>query len=98
MLPPPEKPLLRHIVNLWSLVWHPSKQREWSLERKLHAVKEAGFDGFTTQLTAKHAALADKLGLMRVGYFSSTAPREFRSLLQEQKAAGAEHINVQLGD
>src|SRR5215213_3622780 len=98
MLAPPEKPLLRHIVNLWTLVWHPSKKREWSLERKLHAVKEAGFDGFTTQLTPKHAALADKLGLMRVGYFSSTAPREFRSLLQQQKAAGAEHINVQLGD
>lgn len=90
--------MLRHIVNLWTLVWHPTKQREWSFERKLRAVKDAGFDGFTTQLTPQHAKLADKLALMRVGYFSSANPREFRKLLLSQKECGALHINVQLGD
>lgn len=93
-----DRPVLRHIVNLWTLVWHPTKAREWSLERKLRAVKDAGFDGFTTQLTPQHAKLADKLGLMRVGYFSSANPREFRKLLLSQKECGALHINVQLGD
>lgn len=92
------RPVLRHIVNLWTLVWHPSKTREWTLERKLRAVKEAGFDGFTAQLTPKHAKLADQLGLMRVGYFASNKPREFAALLRSQKAAGALHVNVQLGD
>lgn len=98
MDPTCDRPVLRHIVNLWTLVWHPTKAREWSLERKLRAVKEAGFDGFTTQLTPQHAKLADKLGLMRVGYFSSANPREFRKLLLSQKECGAAHINVQLGD
>ena len=91
-------PVLRHVVNLWTLVWHPTKAREWTLERKLHAVKDAGFDGFTTQLTQQHAKLADKLGLIRVGYFSSSDPGKFASLLRSQKAAGALHVNVQLGD
>ena len=91
-------PVLRQVVNLWTLVWHPSKAREWSLERKLRAVKEAGFDGFTTQLTPQHAKLGDKLGLMRVGYFSSSEPRKFGPLLRSQKDAGALHVNVQLCD
>ena len=34
-----------HIANLWSLNGHPSPKREWSLERKIKAVAEAGFDG-----------------------------------------------------
>ncbi len=93
-----EKPILRHIVNLWTLVWHPSKKSEWPLERKLRAVKAAGFDGFTAQLTPHHARLADKLGLMRVGYFSSGKAGEFAKLLRQQKDAGARHINVQLAD
>jgi hypothetical protein len=92
------KPILRHIANLWTLVWHPSKGKEWALERKLRAVKDAGFDGFTAQLTPLHAKLADKLGLIRVGYFSSRNAREFSTLLRQQEEAGAVHINVQLGD
>lgn len=89
---------MRHIVNLWSLVGHPTQEKEWSLERKLREVKEAGFDGFTTKLTRQHAEWADKLGLMRVGYFSSGDPSEFERLLAEQKSFGALHVNVQLAD
>ncbi len=92
------KPVLRHILNIWSMVGYPSPKKEWSLERKLKAAKDAGFDGFTTQLTAAHADLGDKLGLMRVGYFASSRPADFEKLLGEQKRFGAEHINVQLGD
>jgi hypothetical protein len=95
---PANKPVLRHIANLWTLVWYPTRQNEWSLERKLRAVKDAGFDGFTAQLTREHARLADKFGLICVGYFSSGNPKEFTSLLQQQKHAGATHINVQLAD
>lgn len=95
---PSPRPVLRHIANLWTLVWHPSKQKEWSLERKLQAIKEAGFDGFTTQLTPEHAKLGDKLGLIRIGYFASGDPAQFAPLLRQQKEAGARHINVQLAD
>jgi sugar phosphate isomerase/epimerase len=92
----PRPPILRHIANLWTLVWYPSKEKEWPLERKLRAIKDAGFDGFTTQLTPQHAKLADRLGLIRVGFFASGNPKEFASLLRQQKAAGARHINVHL--
>ena len=35
---------IAHIANLWSLVRHPSPKTEWSLERKIKAVADAGFD------------------------------------------------------
>ena len=98
MQPNHNQPKLRHIVNLWSLVHYPAPKREWSLERKLRAVKDAGFDGFSEQPTPEHRRWADKLGLILVGYFASSSPPEFERLLRQNKAAGAQHINVQLGD
>src|SRR6185295_3636725 len=92
------KPILRHIANLWSLRDTPSAKKPWPLERKIAAVKEAGFDGFTDLATAKHRRLAEQHGLIIVGYFSSAKPDEFRPLLQQNHDAGARHINVQLGD
>ena len=47
-------PRLRHVLNLWSLTDYPSPTREWSLERKVRAVKEAGFEGFAELSTAEH--------------------------------------------
>jgi hypothetical protein len=92
------KPVLRHIANLWSLRDTPSAKKPWPLERKIAAVKDAGFDGFTDLATPKHRKLAEKHGLQIVGYFSSARMDEFRGLLQQNKDAGARHINVQLGD
>ena len=91
-------PVLRHIANLWSLVEYPSAKKEWSLEQKLKAVKAAGFDGFTTQLTPELAALGERFGLIRIGYFSSGDGDQFEKLLAAQKACGAVHVNVQLAD
>jgi len=91
-------PRLRHILNLWSLLDYPSAAREWSLERKIRAVKEAGFDGFAELSTPDHRRLAEKHGLMIVGYFASANAAEFRRLLRQNKENGARHINVQLGD
>jgi len=92
------RPILRHIANLWSLVGYPSPKREWSLEQKLKAVKAAGFDGFTTQLTPEHARLGEQLDLIRIGYFSSGDGDQFETLLTEQKKCGAFLVNVQLAD
>ena len=92
------KPILRHIANLWSLRDTPTAKKPWPLERKVAAVKDAGFDGLTDLATPKLRKLAEKHGLSIVGYFSSAKLDEFRSLLQQSKDAGARHINVQLGD
>ena len=92
------KPVLRHIANLWSLRDTPSARKPWPLERKIAAVKSAGFDGFTDLATPKHRKLAEKHGLQIIGYFSSARMDEFRGLLLQNKEAGARHINVQLGD
>lgn len=88
-----------HIANLWSLNGHPSPKREWSLERKIKAVAEAGFDGITTALTPDHRRFADKHGLEHLlGFISSSNPADFPALLRAQKEAGAVQINVQLDD
>lgn len=91
-------PKIRHIVNLWSLVAYPTAKRPWSLERQIAAVKEAGFDGFTTRAGEEHRKLAEKHGLMIVGYFAGSKISEFADLLRSQKDAGAHYINVQMGD
>lgn len=93
-----KKPVIRHIAKFWSMTEYPSKKREWSLEKKYKAVKEAGFDGVTTWGNEEHGRLCQKYGLTLIGYFSSAKSTEFRKLIQEQKDAGAYHINIQLGD
>lgn len=87
-----------HTANLWSLAGHPAGKTEWSLERKMKAVKDAGFDAITTNLTPDHRRLAEKLGLRVVGFFSSADASEFEGLFQRQKDGGATSVNVQLGD
>jgi len=90
---------IAHIANLWSLVGHPTPKKEWSLERKIAAVAEAGFDGITTALTPEHARLATKFGLQHVlGFISTGKAADFATLIQKQKDAGAVQINVQLHD
>jgi hypothetical protein len=91
-------PVLRHIANLWSLRDYPTAKKPWSLERQIIAVKEAGFDGFTTLVTQEHGRLAEEYDLGIVGYFSSAKSSEFRKLIVQNMDAGAVHINVQLAD
>lgn len=94
-------PKIAHICNLWSLVGHPSPKKEWSLERKIAAVAEAGFDGITTALTPEHARLAQKHGLKHLlGFISNNSGKadEYAKAIQAQKDAGAVQINVQLDD
>jgi len=91
-------PKIRHIVNLWSLVAYPNAKKPWSLERQIASVKEAGFDGFTTRANQEHRKLAEKHGLMIVGYFSTSKSSEIPDLLRGQQDAGAHYINIQMGD
>ena len=78
-------PKIAHIANLWSLVNHPSAAKQWSLEKKIKAVADAGFDGFTTGLTPEHLVLARKYGLKHVLGFVSTSsgdPKDFAKRIQ----------------
>ena len=82
------KPCIRHIANLWSLRDTPTAKKPWPLEKKIEAVKKAGFDGFTDLATPKHGKLAEKYGLSIVGYFSSAKPRRSRHDLQRRRPHG----------
>lgn len=85
------KPVLRHIANLWTLLEHP-----WSLDEKLRAFKDAGFDGVCWGGSAELAEGCKKHGLIFVGGMASGVAADFPRLLQEQKDCGAVHVNVQL--
>ena len=90
------RPVLRHIANLWTLMGHPSKTGELSLDQKLAAIKQAGFDGVCWAGSPELFAATKKFGLIFVGGMASGNATEFPRLLQEQKDAGAHHVNVQL--
>jgi hypothetical protein len=92
------RPILRHIANLWTLMGHPSKANEWPPEQKLCAIKEAGFDGVCWAGSPELSEGLKKFGLIFVGGMSSGTAADFPRLLQEQKDAGAHHVNVQLAD
>ena len=91
------RPVLRHIANLWTLMGHPSREAEWPLEKKLSAIKDAGFDGICWAGSPELRDGARRHGLIFVGGMASGQASEFPRLLEEQKDAGAHHVNVQLG-
>jgi hypothetical protein len=90
------QPVLRHIANLWTLMEHPTKENEWSLDQKLRAIKEAGFDGVCWAGSAELFAGAKKHGLIFVGGMASGNAADFPQLLGDLKKFGAHHLNVQL--
>jgi hypothetical protein len=91
-------PILRHIANLWSLWDYPTAKKTWSLERQIVDIKASGFDGCTYISSPELGKLAQKHGLIFVGYFATSKSSEFRTLIQKNMDAGAVHINVQLAD
>ena len=93
-----DPPEARFIASLWTLIGHPSPSREWSLERKIKAIKEAGFDGFGSLLTPEHRRLAEKYELMVIGFLVSDHSDKIRKMLHENKENGAHYINVHIGN
>lgn len=87
------KPILRHIANLWTLM-----DRSWSLDEKLRAFKDAGFDGVCWGGSSELRAGCEKYGLIFVGGIASGKAEDLPRLLREQKDCGAVHINVQLAE
>lgn len=91
------KPILRHIANLWTLIGHPSSEDEWTLDRKLIAIREAGFDGVCWAPSAELHDAAQRYGLIFVGGMAPAHASEFPDQLRDLKRYGAHHVNVQLG-
>lgn len=91
-----KKPMLRHIANLWTLIGHPTKAEEWSLDQKLRAIKEAGFDGVCWAGSPELRDGCQKHELIFVGGMASGNAADFPRLLREQKECGAIQVNVQL--
>jgi len=91
-------PRLRLFANLWTLWDHPGAGNEWTLEEKVVAIRDAGFDGFAWILNRRHGVLGRRHGLFTIGFISSANPAEFRTLIRHAIDGGARRINAQLGD
>jgi hypothetical protein len=71
-------------------------EHSWSLDEKLQAFKEAGFDGVCWAGSPELRAGCERHGLIFVGGMASGNGADFSRLLREQKDSGAVHVNVQL--
>jgi len=91
------EPILRHVANLWTLIQHPSRECEWTLDEKLDAIKAAGFDSVCWAPSAPLTEGLAKRGLTFVGGMASGDIGAFAALLNGLQRADAVHVNVQLG-
>lgn len=93
----PAAPRLVLCATLWSLVGHPKPGREWSLRRKLEAIKEAGFDGLAEMFRPELAPHLRRLGLAICGRVFSRDGRDIPRLLEIEAGGGARYVNCMLG-
>ena len=89
-------PRLILCATTWSMAGYPAPQREWSLERKLAAIKTAGFAGVCAYITPELKAGADRLGLALMSGFDCSDLAVARTRLREQRALGVHFVNIQL--
>ncbi|HVZ64575.1 MAG TPA: hypothetical protein VG936_08385 [Lacunisphaera sp.] len=82
----------------WGMIGYPSPRREWSLERKLRAMKSEGFDGVCSWINPGIQRTAARLGLEMMSGFDCRSLATVRPRLIEQKALGVRFINIQLLD
>ncbi len=68
------------------------------MERKIAAMKAAGFDGFAAIMTPERKALADKYQLRVMGGFDGSSVKQAREQILAQRALGVHFMNVQLLD
>jgi hypothetical protein len=89
-------PVLHHIANLWTLMQHPTPTMEWTLEQKLDAIVDSGFDGVCWAGSPELAEGLERRNLIFVGGMASGLQSDFPQLLGDLKFFGAHHVNVQL--
>lgn len=80
----------------WSMIGYPSPKREWSTDRKLRAIKAAGFDGVCAYITPEIATGAKTLGLRLMSGFDAKSVADALPRLRAQRDLGVRFINIQL--
>ncbi len=83
-------------ATTWSMIGYPNSRREWSIERKLTAIKDAGFNGVCAYITPEIQAGARRRGLKLMSGFDCSDLKVVRQRLEEQKSLGVHFINIQL--
>ncbi len=97
-MPHTSAPRIHFLANLWTLVEHPSAETEWTLDQKVSAIQDAGFDGVNHRGRPELKALLEKHDLEFGGLFDAGDPDQFADLIAAQLDCGATTINVQLCD
>jgi hypothetical protein len=92
-----DPPRLVLCATLWSLVGHPSPRREWSLARKMAAIRDAGFDGVVEMFRPEFAPLLQRLNLAICGRLFSRDGSDVLPLLEIEAQGGAKYVNCMLG-
>ena len=89
-------PRLVMCATTWSMIGYPTPRREWSVARKLCAIKEAGFDGVCAFITPEMKTEADRLGLRLMSGFDAKSVAHALPRLRAQRALGVRFVNIQL--
>lgn len=89
-------PRLVMCATTWSMIGWPSPRREWSVRRKLRAIKDAGFEGVCAFITPEIKADAEALGLELMSGFDAKSVADALPRLRAQRALGVHFINIQL--
>ena len=84
-------------ASLWSLSGHPSPAREWTLDRKLAAIRQAGFDAVSGPPDLALTQRAKELGLRRLAAFIAPDRASLDRGLRSCTTGRVERVNVQLG-
>lgn len=92
------RPQLKLCATSWTLLGYPSAEKQWPVERKVRAAKEAGFAGYSSYADPDVAEACKKHGLEFIGGVDVGSAAEAEPKLWAFKVYGATHINIQLCD
>lgn len=95
MQPTSTAPRLVMCAATWSMIGYPSPRREWSLERKLAAIQDAGFDGVCAYVTPELQAGAARRGLRLMSGFDAKSTAAALPRLRDQRELGVRFVNIQ---
>jgi hypothetical protein len=86
-------PVLKQFAGLWTLMYQPTKEKEWPLEEKFKQAKKAGFDAMGGGALPEVVALCEKYGMEYVCYINGNA--KYLESLKAAKATRPARVNVQ---
>ena len=93
-----KRPSLKLCAAAWTLTNYRSEKMQWSMDDKVKAAKDAGFDGFSAGAQPEIVEACNKHGLQLVGGVDVATVDEAGPKMELFKEAGAQHVNVQLCD